>query len=101
MKRVLKFPLKFGAINALEIPPNGKVTLVGHQAGEEMLWAECDDAMPIVSTRDFVIFGTGRVIPDSSQEPLASFQHVGSYQTPAGFVWHIYEVTGKPQSLFL
>lgn len=93
MRHVLKFHLTFGMVNKLDIPQCGKVTLVGHQNGLETIWVEVDDRVPVENPRSFLIFGTGFSIPDN-------LLHVGSYQTPAGYVWHVYEVQGNPETLF-
>jgi hypothetical protein len=49
-------------------------------------WAEYDEAKPKVR-RTFVIVGTGHSIPDGAR-------YVGTApRTPAGLVWHLYELS--------
>lgn len=55
---------------------------VGQQHGTITVWAEVDDAAPLVVTRLRVV-GTGWQIPDDAGE------HIGTTQI-GGQVWHVY-----------
>lgn len=87
---IWKFPMPQGGWNAINIPRDAQVRLVGLDpaTGQPTVWVELDpEAVPIMRT--FKVYGTGEPIAGDGGFPTDI--HVGSV-IAAPFVWHIYEV---------
>lgn len=88
MKTIWKFELGIEDRRLLEIPIGAEVLAVQVQGSTPCMWALVDpDAEREV--RDFIMCGTGHVIPD------VELKHLGTYQLYSGnFVGHVFEVVG-------
>lgn len=89
MRTIWKFPLPLGDAITVQMPKGAIFRSVQLQGRDICLWAEVDDEAEI-EYRDFLIFGTGRLMPRTmghSDVYLATVQ-MGQ------FVWHVYEHTG-------
>ena len=92
---IWKFPLDLfeagqnGARLKIEMPINARILHVGTQRDNPVLWAEVDDPSPS-EWREFIIVGTGRMMPDDRT------RYLGTTTTHDGtFDWHIYEGTAN------
>lgn len=110
MQCVWKFPLHHGINQPKDLQRFSNVLAVGLDRNHELcLWAEVEvEDKPVGGhwqavkdpywpggTRKFHVLGTGTAFePKTGQDYL----HCGSVITPAGFVWHVYEIVtiGEP-----
>lgn len=86
MKTIYKYKLT-APTQILELPAAAEVLRVGAQEATVggVMWVLLDNDAPCRWLRKFRTFGTGEEIPD---EPLV---YIGTYQTEAGLVWHVFE----------
>lgn len=90
MKTIFKYPLNVGH-NDVRMPATAQVLCVQAQRNVITLWAEVPVANgqgyePENETRTFVVYGTGRPIPNNPG------RYIGTVQQLAGeLVWHVYE----------
>lgn len=89
MRTLWKYDVPLTGV-VLSLPAGGIVRHVASQYGQPdnvQMWVEHDDVMRTVEPREFVVVGTGHLVP-----PAASF--VGTAICASGqLVWHVYEVT--------
>lgn len=85
MNVIHKYPLTNGH-NFISLPNGSKVVHFGLQGPGMCIWVEKPTNPDIVvTTHEFIIYGTGWEIP-------AFNEHVGTVVTSDGFVWHLYKV---------
>ena len=85
--RVYKYRLGFaGRLLTRPMPAGAKVLSVGWQPVDGLvMWALVNPDNPL-EERKFHTFGTGHPVANPD-----SLEFVGSVQTPAGFVWHVFQ----------
>lgn len=89
MKRIWKYEVPVTDRPSLQLSLGAKLLHFGvDQYGDVTLWILIDDEQA-VEERNFRIYGTGRPIPE---EDLQSLGYIGTAMTPAGLVWHLFEV---------
>lgn len=84
MRRIWKFDSR-----GVAMPKGAKLLTVQMQGDAIMLWAELDEAAPIV-VRNLIRYGTGW---DVAKDPGT---YVGTVQGSGGFVWHLYDQGEQP-----
>lgn len=86
MKTIFKYEIEGSGRYVIHLPVSAHVVLFGADGrGVRCLWVEQDadpnaDKVP----RSFKVYGTGSTIEENDL-------HHGSYITPNGYVWHLYE----------
>lgn len=89
MTRVIwKFPLYPATPVQLFLPRGAEILHVGAQDEVPTMWVLLDPAA-LHDPREFFVYGTGHPI---DEEGLV---HLGTVQTNAGFVWHVFERAGE------
>lgn len=87
--KVYKYPLRFpaGVEFTLELPEGAELLTMFYQDRETdpVLYARVDETKPL-TPRVFQLIGTGWDAPDQRGK------YVGTYTSPAGFVWHLFEL---------
>lgn len=79
---IWKYPIKA----SIDMPLAATILAVGEQHGVLMLWAAVNPDAEHTETRHFRVIGTGQRW--KSEHPLT---HLGTIQTPTGYVWHVAE----------
>ncbi len=82
MRKILKYPLKMGIQNKIDMPFGSVVVHTAVMNEQPSIWVITDSRMDIVS-REFIILGTGIEIPDHYSYTGTAFQHP--------YVWHVFE----------
>ena len=84
MKTIYKFPLALSGLS-VSLPAEAKLLCVQMQREQPFLWVELTPNGPLFE-RNFVIVGTGQVVPPNSN-------YIGTFQMDGGaLVFHVYEV---------
>lgn len=90
VRTIFKYPLRVG-VNEIRLPNNSHILDVQVQRNEIQMWVEQpvsngQGEEPELRTRVFMVYGTGRLIPDNPGTYLGTVQ-----QLSGALVWHIYE----------
>jgi hypothetical protein len=83
--KIYKFPLQLADQQTIDVPTGTRVLDVQMQNGAITVWALVPQG-PVRPHRIY-LFGTGFDVPSSS---LTTLTHIGTVQTPSGFVWHLF-----------
>ncbi len=73
------------------IPQGAKLLHVGEQMGQMVLWAQVDQAKPMV-VRKVNIYGTGHRMPEDGSEG----EFIGTVQLSSGLVFHFFDAGERP-----
>lgn len=86
MKTIHKYEIEGSAQQSLLLPVDAHVVLFNRDGnGMRCFWVELDTVPSLQKvSRTFVVYGTGSKIGDNDL-------HHGSFVTPEGYVWHLYE----------
>lgn len=72
----------------LSLPATATVLTVQMQFGKPVMWVLLDPDEPECRLRTFVAYGTGHEIT----EAVGHEGYIGTFQTPGGLVFHLFEV---------
>ena len=86
MKTIWKFKLEIRLHQTLSMPKDARVLKIDVQGDSICIWAEVDPHAT-KSTRQFIMVGTGQMIPDFGNRMM----YLETIQQNL-LVWHIYEV---------
>lgn len=85
MKTVFKYDIDDGMSHTLYLPIDAKVVLFGRDSRKmRCMWVDLDTSAQRIP-RKFRVYPTGSPIENMLDE------HRGSFITPDGYVWHLYE----------
>ena len=89
MNTVYKFELNIGE-NILHVPFNAYPVHVGCQGENLFVWVHgtfVSEEVDSYGVWTLEVYATGQAIPGNFEDVC----HIGTIQTPAGFVWHVFE----------
>lgn len=84
MAQIWKFDLHFGS-SVIQLPENSTILYTGVQDGVIRIWAKVNPFGGLYNEREFVIYGTGQMIPDDVE-----LKHIGTVELQ-GCIFHVFE----------